>query len=164
MHDPVLANLARAVAPTLARPHEASKLFIDQMSVVIGTHLIEQYGGAAAPSRRRNRRLSRQHEARAKEMLLSSSLDGKLSISEIAQACDLSRSYFTRSFQETTGQTPHQWLMKQRVDTACKLLSQGMLALADIAVVCGFADQSHFTRVFTQHIGAPPGTWQRLNT
>jgi len=163
MHDPVLANLARAVAPTLARPHEASKLFVDQMSVVIGTHLIEQYGRATAPSPRRNRRLSRQHEALAKEMLLSSTLDGKLSVSEIAQACNLSRSYFTRSFQETTGQTPHQWLMKQRVNMACELLTQGMQPLADIAVGCGFADQSHFTRVFTQHIGAPPGTWRRHN-
>ncbi len=163
MHDPVLANLARAVAPTLAHPHEASTLFIDQIGAAIGTYLAEQYGGATLPSRRRNRRLSRQHEARAKEMLLSS-LDGKLSIGDIAQACSLSRSYFSRSFQESTGQTPHQWLMKQRVEMACGLLAQGALPLADIAVDCGFADQSHFSRVFTQHLGAPPGTWRRLNT
>ena len=162
MRDPVLTNLALAVAPTLARPNEASSLFIDQMSVAIGTYLIEQYGGAAPPPRRRNRRLSRQHEARAKEMLLSS-LDGKLSIGDIAQACSLSRSYFTRAFQETTGQTPHQWLTKQRVEMACGLLAQGAQPLADIAAGCGFADQSHFTRVFTQHLGTPPGTWRRRN-
>ena len=163
MHDPVLANLARAMAPTLARPHEASKLFVDQMSVAMGTYLIEQYGGgAAAPARRRNRRLSRQHEERAKEMLLGN-LDGKLAISDIAQACSLSRSYFTRSFQETTGHTPHQWLMQQRVEMACRLLSHSTRSLADIAAGCGFADQSHFTRVFTQLVGRPPGTWRRLH-
>lgn len=160
MHDPVLANLARAVAPTLARPHEASALFVDQMSVAIGTYLIEQYGGAAVRSQRRNRRLSRQHEARAKEMLLSS-LDGKLSVSDIAQACNLSRSYFIRAFHDTTGQTPHKWLMQQRVDMACGQLAQAAHSLADIAAGCGFADQSHFSRVFTQHMGTPPGTWRR---
>lgn len=160
MHDPVLANLARAMAPTLARPHEASTLFVDQMSVAIGTYLIEQYGGAVTRPLRPNRRLSRQHEARAKEMLLGS-LDGKLSVSDIAQACGLSRSYFIRAFHDTLGQTPHQWLMKQRVDMACELLAQGAQSLADIAAGCGFADQSHFTRVFTQHIGTPPGTWRR---
>jgi AraC family transcriptional regulator len=132
------------------------------MSVAIGTYLIEQYGGAASRSPRRNRRLSRLHEARAKEMLLGS-LDGKLSITDIAQACSLSRSYFTRAFQETTGQTPHQWLMKQRVDMACAQLAQGAQSLADIAAGCGFADQSHFTRVFTQHMGTPPGSWRRHN-
>jgi AraC family transcriptional regulator len=162
MHDPVLANLARAMAPTLARPHEASTLFVDQMSVAIGTYLIEQYGGAATRPLRPNRRLSRQHEARAKEMLLGS-LDDKLSVSDIAQACGLSRSYFIRAFHDTLGQTPHQWLMKQRVDRACGLLAQGAQSLADIAAGCGFADQSHFTRVFSQHLGCPPGTWRRLH-
>jgi len=162
MHDPVLANLARAMAPTLARPHEASTLFVDQMSMAIGTYLIEQYGGAVTRPLRPHRRLSRLHEARAKEMLLGS-LDGKLSISDIALACGLSRSYFIRAFHDTLGQTPHQWLMKQRVEMACRLLAQGAQPLVDIAADCGFADQSHFSRVFTQHTGRPPGTWRRLH-
>ena len=76
-------------------------------------------------------------------------------------ACGLSRSYFIEAFRETTGQTPYQWVQAQRLARAQALLVQPGLSLAAIALACGFADQSHFTRVFTRHMGMPPGTWRR---
>lgn len=160
MKDEVLSHLAWALAPALERPGEASSLFVDQMSSVIATHLHEKYGGGSVPTRPLQRRLSRQQETRAKDMLRSN-IDGNVLVSEIADACQLSRSYFTRSFKETTGQTPHQWQIAQRVDMACGLLGQSQLSLAEIAATCGFADQSHFTRVFSRATGQPPGTWRR---
>ncbi|KQP22679.1 AraC family transcriptional regulator [Pseudorhodoferax sp. Leaf267] len=160
LQDAVLAHLARALLPALARPAEASTLFVDQMATVIGTHLIEQYGGAAAGSPVKRAGLSHVHERRAKE-LLRSRMDGDISISEVADACHLSRSHFIRAFRASTGQTPHQWLQAQRVEMARGLLADASLALADIAAACGFADQSHFTRVFAQAVGMPPGAWRR---
>jgi AraC-like DNA-binding protein len=57
--------------------------------------------------------------------------------------------------------SPHQWLLKCRVDLAKDLLSNRKLLLSDIALACGFADQSHFTRVFARMTGASPGAWRR---
>lgn len=159
--DPVLAHLAQALLPVLERPHEACTLFIDQMGLVICTHLISRYGGGAPADRRRSQRLSRQHAARAQE-LLGERLDGAVSIAEVAQACGLSRSHFTRAFRSTTGLAPYQWLQAQRIERACALLQQdARLSLVEIAAQCGFADQSHFTRTFTQLKGLPPGRWHR---
>lgn len=158
--DPVLAHLALALAPALERPHEASALFIDQLSAVIGTHLFDKYGSVTEVESPKRRLMSRLHEVRAKEML-SSRMDGDITIGEVAEACGLSRSHFTKAFRATTGQTPHQWLQMQRIDTAKGLLMRTEQSLADIAAVCGFADQSHFTRVFTQAVGTPPGSWRR---
>ena len=158
--DEVLQNLALALVPALERPAEASALFIDQLAAAMATYLMEQYGDVGAPSPRMRRILSRSQEARAKEMLRSK-MDGSISVTEIADACQLSRSYFIHAFRQTTGQTPHQWLVAQRLARAQNLLTDFALPLAQVAADCGFSDQSHFTRVFSQHVGVPPGTWRR---
>lgn len=159
--DEVLANLASALTPALERPAQASLLFVDQLSVAMTSYLVDNYGrSATAAEPRTNRLLSRSHEARVKEMLRSK-MDGDISIGEIADACGLSRSYFIHAFRETTGQTPHQWLIAQRLERAQALLMDFTRPLADIAATCGFSDQSHFTRVFSQSLGMPPGTWRR---
>lgn len=158
--DPVLSNLARALAPALERPQEASRVFVEQMGAVIETHLLSHYGGGLRRSPPKVQALSRTHERRAKEMLLSR-LDGNASIASIAEACSLSRSHFIRTFRETTGQTPHQWLQTQRIEHARQLLRGTRTPIAEIATLCGFADQSHLTRVFTQLVGATPGRWRR---
>ncbi|KLN56141.1 transcriptional activator NphR [Variovorax paradoxus] len=160
VRDEVLLNLACALTPALEHPASASMLFVDQLSVAMTSYLVETYGGAAAAAPRTNRLLSRSHEARAKEMLRSK-IEGSISITEIADACGLSRSYFIHAFRETTGYTPHQWLIAQRLEHARALLTDFDMPLADVAAACGFADQSHFTRVFAQHSGAPPGIWRR---
>ncbi len=158
--DPALAHLVSALLPALDRPAEASRLFVDQLATAILTYLVVHYGGASVPIHRRNRSLSRTHEQRAKEMLRSR-LDGSITIAEVAEACNLSRGYFTQAFRETTGKTPHQWLLAQRVERARELLQASPMPLAEVAGLCGFADQSHFTRVFAQATGVPPGHWRR---
>ncbi|OWY33028.1 helix-turn-helix domain-containing protein [Herbaspirillum aquaticum] len=157
--DPVLAHLAAALAPALALPDTDSQLFVDQLGLAMGTHLLKRYGGAGLPSPV-NVRLSRVHEERAKQMLLLKGQD-QLSLPEIARECNMSASYFLRAFKATTGHTPHQWLMTQRVEMAREYLRHTTLSLAEIAVACNFYDQSHFSRVFSQIVGSTPGAWRR---
>lgn len=158
--DIVLANLARALIPALEKPEEANALFVDQMTTAIGTYLIQRYGGKPATVSDRSQKLSRSHEDLAKSLLLEN-LDGNVSISEVAQVCNLSRGYFIRAFRETTGMTPYQWVLRERIDRARNLLRSSDAPLAEVAIVCGFADQSHFTRVFSSFVGTTPGNWRR---
>lgn len=83
-----------------------------------------------------------------------------ISTSDIGAVCGLSRSYFTNAFRRTTGETPHLCLLRHRIEKAKQLLL-GDLAIADVAVACGFADQSHLTRTFSKHSGISPGLWRR---
>lgn len=158
--DPIFGHLAQVLALTLDSQSEASPLFVEQLGVTIGTHLIDHYGNAAAQSSRKRPRLSSLHETRAKDMLLAKA-QGNVSLGEIASACNLSRSYFIQAFRETTQRTPHQWLLERRIDRARELLRHSDSSLSDIAIACGFSDQSHFTRTFSQLVGTPPGTWRR---
>jgi AraC family transcriptional regulator len=68
---------------------------------------------------------------------------------------------FSRAFKQSTGIPPHQWLLDRRVETAKDLLRRSCLSLTDIALTCGFSDQSHFTRVFVRACGVSPGVWRR---
>jgi AraC-like DNA-binding protein len=158
--DPVLGHFAQILALTFEGPGKASPLFVEQLGAAITTYVVDQYAGPSSAPTSAKRRLSRAQEARAKEMLLAEA-DGNISIEEIASACNLSRSYFISAFRETTHCTPHQWLIQQRIARARELLVSSDASLAEIAVACGFSDQSHFSRMFSQIVGVPPGTWRR---
>lgn len=163
--DPVLAHLGAVLLPLLARPHEANAVFVDQVGQAVLAHLAVTYGGLRLPlgsmRGRVVRGLSAGQEARAKEMLLAAPLEKALTM-DVAAACRMSRSHFIRSFKATTGRTPHRWLLEQRVEQAKRLL-RGPLPIADIALDCGFSDQSHLSRVFKSFTGVPPGLWRRLS-
>lgn len=161
--DPMLSHLVATVEPLLENSGKASPLFVDQLGTTIGIHLIEHYGPSGSPRESvRHASLSRSQLAAACEMLASDA-GGDVSIAAIARRCGLSRGYFIRGFKEATGKTPHQWALSQRVEQARGMLIGSDMSLADIALACGFADQSHFTRVFSRVTGLPPGGWRRAS-
>lgn len=85
----------------------------------------------------------------------------RLSIAQMASAVNLSESWFSLVFKNTTGMTPHQWQLDKRVDQARSLLSGTDLSVADIADRLGFSDQAHLTRTFRQLVGETPASWRR---
>jgi AraC family transcriptional regulator len=97
---------------------------------------------------------------RAREILCAN-LDGRVPLKEVARECRLSVSHFSRAFRCSMGVAPHSWLLARRVEVAKEKLRDGRLSLFDVALVCGFADQSHLTRVFTRIVGVSPGAWRR---
>ncbi|WP_345774927.1 hypothetical protein [Sinorhizobium prairiense] len=88
--DPVLANLGRALIPALEYPEKVSRLFVDQLTAAIGTHVVQQYGYRAVAAGSRPRKLSRAQENVAKSLILDN-LHGNVSVADLAQACGLSR-------------------------------------------------------------------------
>jgi AraC family transcriptional regulator len=157
--DPVLANLGAALLPALENAAAINALFVDRVSLALQAHVVAQYGGGAAQSLRRNGGLTRSQEQRAKHYLVETDT-ADLSLAGAAATCGLSRSYFSKAFKAATGRTPHRWLLEHRIEQAKQRL-RGADAIADIALDCGFTDQSHFTRVFTHMVGKPPGAWRR---
>jgi AraC-like DNA-binding protein len=80
---------------------------------------------------------------------------------EMAEAVNLSESWFHQVFKTTTGLTPLRWQMKQRIGMAQRLLADPDLTIADVADRLGFADQSHLTKIFRQAEGQTPAAWRR---
>jgi len=87
-------------------------------------------------------------------------LEEPLSLEALAHASGYSKSYFLRQFKKRTGQTPHAFVMQQRVERAKELLARG-LPIASSAFDAGFADQAHLTRRFKRLVGVTPGEFVR---
>jgi AraC family transcriptional regulator len=161
IHDDVVSRLASLLVPALKRPDQANKLFVNHVALALCTHLVHTYGGMPVSRRPGRGGLAPWQLRRAKE-ILSRHIEGEISLAEVARECGLSRSHFARAFKQCTGVSPHRWLLGRRVELAKDLLVKSNASLAEIALACGFADQSHFTRVFSGEVGTSPGAWRRM--
>lgn len=157
--DSVMRGLSMALMPAFENPDRASRLFVDYVTLAAATHVARTYGSMASFASKRGG-LAAWQEKRATE-LLDQHIDGEISQAQLAQECGLSPSHFARAFRASTGMAPHQWLLHRRVDKAKDMLRDARLSLADVALACGFADQSHFTRVFSRITDVSPGVWRR---
>ena len=161
--DPVVRHLLSALLPVMEAPQQANSLFVDHVVLAMTAHLACAYGRLNPSAGMPRGGLAPWQERRAKE-LMSASLDEELPLSRLAGECCLSVRHFVRAFRRSAGMPPHRWLLKLRIERAKELLRTRASSLADVATFCGFADQSHFTRVFTTIVGVTPGVWRRLRS
>jgi AraC-like DNA-binding protein len=159
-HDPVVGRLQGFLLEALARPESTSLLLQDHVMLGLGAHFAEVYGGMTTSAPQQGG-LAPWQERRAREMI-AANLSKAIAIRDIAGECGLSLAHFSRAFKACVGMTPHGWLQTCRIARGKDLMLTSALGLADIAVACGFADQSHFTRVFARSCGAGPGAWRRM--
>jgi AraC family transcriptional regulator len=159
--DPVMHGLATALLDPVEHAHERSALFVDHVALAFHAHVTDVHGNSAARAHPLTGGLSPWQLRHALDFMVAR-LGDDPTIAQLAQECGLSSGYFARAFRRTMGAAPHQWLMKKRIERAQDLLLAG-LGLAEVAIVCGFVDQSHFTRVFAKLKGCTPGQWRRTN-
>lgn len=158
--DYTMRHLALTLLPSLENPGgKQRQLFIDHVTAAMAHHIGAAYG-LIRPYERLAGGLGAWQEKRAKEFLVAH-IDSDVALTDVAAACGLSLQHFTRAFRQSTGTTPYRWLLDQRLDRAKTLLAGSDDRLSDIALACGFADQSHFTRSFSAAFGVSPGVWRR---
>lgn len=158
--DPVMGHLAASLAPTLAEPARADMPFADFAASAMQAYVASRLTFSRTAERKRGG-LAPWQQRLASELLLAR-IGRHVPVTELAAVCRLSVSHFVRAFRQSTGLPPHQWIVMRRVDLSKDLLAKGaMRPLAEIALACGFADQSHFTRTFSRIVGMTPGAWRR---
>jgi len=130
---------------------------MDGILNAVCAQIVGNYADAGMAQRRPAAPLAPWQEKRAKESMDDGAC---VSLAELAQECGLSVAHFGRAFRGTTGVSPHQWLLSRRIAKAEALLANTRLALSQIALECGFANQSHFTNVFKKFTNDSPGSWR----
>jgi AraC family transcriptional regulator len=158
-NDYVIENLLKIVNFTFDNPENTSQLLVDELSVLLISHLIHNYSDISPVERRRGG-LAPWQERIAKE-ILSARIRNPPTIDELGQACGVSARHFIRAFRQSTGVTPHQWLMQERALSAKNLLQHSDRTLAEISAMCGYANQSHLCRAFQRSFGANPSAARR---
>jgi AraC-like DNA-binding protein len=158
--DSTMFSLMTAAASAFSHPEEVSQLFVDHISLAMASHVATTYGGLSPGRHVSKGGLAPWQKKRATE-LIESRLDGSLELEALASECGLSKRHFCRAFRQSTGQSPHEWFQLRRIDRAKDLLLDKAKSLAEVGILSGFSDQSHFTRVFMQYVGTTPGVWRR---
>ena len=158
--DPVVRHLRPCLQTARARPSESCSNCLDHLETALQAYRRQTDNIIPLPLPVAHGGLAPWQLRRVKEMV-GSRLDQAVPLAELARAVSLSPGHFGRAFKQSTGRPPHRWLVEQRIEKAKQLLIDTYLSLAEIALACGFADQSHFTRVFSRATDTSPSAWRR---
>ncbi|MEM7587344.1 MAG: AraC family transcriptional regulator, partial [Acidobacteriota bacterium] len=140
------------------RNDPTSDLLVDGMMRVIVAQLLRKAG--ATPSTA-SERLS---DAMLRRLVdyIEGHLADRIRVKELAVIAGLSPFYFSRSFRQTVGMSPYQFVIERRLARAQTLLRDTRLTITDIALACGFASQAHLTDTFRKKTGVSPGQFRAI--
>ncbi|WP_019505036.1 AraC family transcriptional regulator [Pleurocapsa sp. PCC 7319] len=158
--DPLIYQIGVALKSVLTKHGTSSRLYAETLINALILHLLEHYS-----TNRPN--LSECIAGKLPKYKLQqvidyiyAYLDRDLSLKELGTVVQMSPQYFSQLFKETTGITPHQYVIRCRIERAKGLLKQG-LSIAETATQVGFVDQSHLHRHFKRLMGVTPKTFSQ---
>jgi transcriptional regulator GlxA family with amidase domain len=94
--------------------------------------------------------------------LIDARLTGRPSLFELAAKLGVSMRYFCRAFRISTGVSPHQYILKRRVELARGLIKKGTLSFSEVAIAAGFVDHSQMTATFRKVLKQTPSQLSHL--
>ncbi|WP_019503149.1 AraC family transcriptional regulator [Pseudanabaena sp. PCC 6802] len=158
--DLLICQLGLALESSLKVDGIGSRFYADSMATALSAHLLRHYST-------RNHRFREYDDGMPKQKLrqaieyIQRHLGEDISLSEIAYELNISQYYFCRLFKQSTGVSPHQYLIRQRVERAKQLLKQPERTITAVAMECGFANQSHFAKCFRACTGMNPNQFRK---
>jgi AraC-like DNA-binding protein len=153
--DPRVWRLAELLAAECDRTASSDRLYGDSLAAALMVGVLRP----AAPERRSGG-LAPWQLRRITDYIEDHACDA-IQLRDLAAMTGLSQSHFAHAFKASTGMPPHRWQLHARIVRAKRLLVDGDMPLALVAIQTGFAAQSHFTRVFRRIVGTTPRAWQR---
>ena len=155
LDDPLILQIGLALKADLESHRPGGRLYAETLTNALAVHLLRNYSSHNHKSVRYLGGLSPM-QLRLVIDYIHDHLDQELSLEELAAIAQLSAYHFCRSFKRSTGFTPHQYVIRQRVERAKLLLKDGRMGISEVAIACGFTHQSHLNRHFKQLTGVTP--------
>lgn len=157
--DPLVEQIVLSLDEVVRRWEPAARTYVDHLGGLLAAHLVR------AHSTRRVAPVSvgglSGGDVAAVREVMGRRLGEPLPLADLAAVTGLSVSQFVRRFKGATGLTPHRYLVRLRVEAACRLLRGGSLPIAVVAARCGFSHQEHLTRVMRAQLGVTPGALRK---
>ena len=153
--DPLLHHMTLVLQATIDAEEVPGRLYAETLTNALAVHLLRRYETCqpavwVCPSSLSKPKLQRT------TAYIEAHLAQELSVTELAAAAQTSPAYFARLFRQATGQTPHQYVIKCRIERAKRMLEETEMPISEIALRSGFSSQSHFTTAFRRLAGATP--------
>ena len=163
--DPHLLELAHALERQCLDGEPWGKLYTESLSNALTAYVAHRYSAAAPwrhgpPARTVKGRLSAVQQARL-HRYIDEHLSTDVGLQDLAALVGLSQQHFIRVFRQAFSVSPYQYVIGMRVERAKQMLRSDRQSLSEVALACGFADQSHFSTCFARRTGMSPGRFRR---
>jgi AraC family transcriptional regulator len=158
--DARVGALVAAVNAERVAGFPSGRLFLDSVEQALAVALVNGYALRHRSVQTYRGGLGSGRLRKIKEFV-GAKMDDDLTLCEMAQSVDLSSAHFSRMFRKSTGVTPHQFVLRQRVERAKEMLRSADARVMDVAVACGFKTQQHFAQIFRRACGNSPTEYRR---
>ena len=158
VEDPLLAR-AGGLLVASDWDGRGDRLALDHLLQWLMVQLVQNHSTKALAAPRTNGGLNRRQKQRLADFI-EANLDRPLSLADLAAQANLSPWHFARLFRVSFGEPPHRYLLRRRLERARRKLVAGEEKILAVALDCGFADQSQFTRAFRRYFGVTPGQFR----
>jgi AraC family transcriptional regulator len=161
--DPVLSWINEQIVHEVTDGGPGGRLCYDALALQATVHVLRKYATVhfKMPCARGP---FRPIHARLIEDYIQQNISRNLTLDELAAICNLTPIQFARKFHAHYGTRPHAFVQKRKVEEACRHLRKNNLELKEIAVLSGFADQSHLNRMFRQYLNCTPAEYRRTGS
>jgi AraC family transcriptional regulator len=138
------------------------RIYGESIGTALAAHLLKRYAAAPSKAEKYTGGLSKYNLRRALDYI-QSQLTRDVGLQQLASELDMSPFHFCRSFKQSTGLSPHQYVLRLRIEESKRLLRNGELSIAEVGSRVGFSDPSHFTMMFRKLLGTSPSQWRKLS-
>ena len=158
--DTQLENIGWVLNEEMKCGYPCGQLYYESLAVAVATRLICYHSSKSVDMKRPNKRLS---DRRLRQVFdyIEDNISENISLGDLAAVIGLSVSHFKVLFREAVGISPHQYLIRRRVERAKNLLGEGKLTICQIATESGFAHQSHLAHHMHRLMGVAPKALQK---
>jgi AraC family transcriptional regulator len=164
MTDPLLEQLAIAIANSLREGTAEDGLYIDTLAQMVAAHLARHHSTRSKPPRVPvPQRISGWRMRRLVEFI-EENLGGDLSLERMAAEVEVSPLYLARAFKAAVGEPPHRYVLQRRLERAKELLRGTDTPIVELALSVGFSSQSHLSNWFLRQVGVSPAVYRRQGT
>ena len=159
LEDATLRQMATILLQQKRNGFQAGRLFLDSMATALSSYLVSTYSavlplkasltGGLAPS-----------TLRRCIDFIQANLSGAIHLDDLARESGMSPSHLIRSFRQSTGKSPYQYVLELRTNRAKSLMQDKRLGFTEIALNSGFANQHHLSRIFRKLVGITPSRYR----
>jgi AraC family transcriptional regulator len=161
VRDTQLENIAWALKEEMECGFPCGQLYFDSLAVAVAARLLCYHSSQSRETIRPHKRLTDRRLRRVFDYI-EDHLAENIALDDLATVVNLSVSHFTVLFREATGLSPHQYVIRRRIERARSLLGTGELTIREIASETGFAHQSHLARHMQRVLGVSPKTLREM--
>ena len=159
LSDRNILSLLLAMTTDLDEGSPAGRLYGDSLANALAVYLLNRYTSRHYVSTTYRRGLPR-HRLRRVMDYVGENLAADLSLAEVAAVAGMSPNYFAELFRQSTGRTPHQYVLLQRIERAKQCLRNPRISIIDAGLDAGFQNPSHFARTFRRLVGTSPSKYK----